>query len=368
MSRPERSLISRTILLLASLTLLAACGNDEQSMGGIETAALAVEVTEAQKKDVQTRLHAVGRLTSRNAPVLASEISARVIEVLVDEGETVTEGQVLVRLDTTAFELARQEATAAIERLSVSIANEERRVKRYRDLKTTNAMSQERLDDAEAKLASDRASLSAATAGLAIAEDRLSKAALVSPMDGEVERRHVSVGDYVRNADPLISVTDTLNLRVELPFPETVGHLLRRGQKIELESPLAPGEKYEAVIENIRPQVGRANRSLVVISDIANPGPWRPEATVTADVVVDSRPGAVVVPVVALVERPAGMVVYVLENADSDVVRQQVVQPGARQNGWIEIISGLEPGQIVVGDGAYYLTDGARVQVRGSQS
>ena len=79
-----------------------------------------------------------------------------------------------------------------------------RRRKRYRDLKTTNAMSQERLDDAEAKLASDRASLSAAKAGLAIAEDRLAKAELVSPVDGEVERRHVSVGDYVRNADPLI--------------------------------------------------------------------------------------------------------------------------------------------------------------------
>ena len=61
------------------------------------------------------------------------------------------------------------------------------------------------------------------------------------------------------------------------------------------------------------------------------------------------------------------MVVYVLESADSDVVRERVVQPGARQNGWIEIVSGLEAGQFVVGDGAYYLSDGARVQVRGSR-
>lgn len=359
--------LSRILLAMAAGLVLAACGSDEDSLA-TDQAALAVEVVESREQDVQTRLHAVGRLVSKTAPVLASEINARVTEVLVDEGLAIETGQVLVRLDTTAFELARQEATAAIERLTVSIGNEQRRVERYRNLKTTNAMSQERLDDAEAKLASDRASLSAAKARLAIAEDRLAKAELISPVDGTVERRHVSVGDYARAADPLISVTDTVNLRVELPFPETVGHLLRPGQKIELESPLAPGEKHEAVIEQIRPQVGRANRSLVVISDIQNPGPWRPEATVRADVVVDSRPGAVVVPYSALVERPAGMVVYVLDSVDSEVVRQQVVQPGERQNGWIEIVSGLEAGQLVVGDGAYYLTDGARVSVREAQS
>jgi RND family efflux transporter MFP subunit len=358
----------RILLLLAPVFLLVSCGSGEDGEPAVQRDVLAVEVVEAREQDVQTRLHAVGRLVSKNAPILASEINARVIEVLVDEGLRVEKGQVLVRLDTTAFELARQEATAAIERLTVSIGNEERRVNRYRNLQTTNAMSQERLDDAEAKLASDRASLSAARARLAIAEDRLAKAELVSPVDGTVERRHVSVGDYVRAADPMISVTDTINLRVELPFPETVGHLLQPGQQIELESPLAPGQIHKAVIEQIRPQVGQANRSLVVISDIRNPGPWRPEATVRADVVVDNRPGAVVVPVTALVERPAGMVVYVLDKTDSEVVRQQVVEPGERQDGWIEILSGLEAGQLVVGDGAYYLTDGARVIVRETQS
>ena len=78
------------------------------------------------------------------------------------------------------------------------------------------------------------------------------------------------------------------------------------------------------------------------------------------------RPGAVVVPVGSLVERPAGTVVYVLDQEGGDVVREQVVQPGERQDGLIEIVAGLEPGQTVVGDGAYYLSDGARIQVRGS--
>lgn len=352
--------IALSVVMLSSL---AACGaaTDEENSG---PRPVAVTIATVETKDVQTRLYSIGRLVSKNTPMLAAEINARVLEVLVEEGEPVAQGQVLVRLDTTAFELARREAEAAIDALEISISNEERRVRRYRDLKTTNAMSQERLDDAEAKLAGDKASKLAAEARLAITEDRLAKAELVSPVDGMVERRHVSVGDYVRPGDPMIMVTDTRHMNAELPLPETVGHLLQPGQQVYLESPIAPGLVHEVVIDHIRPQVGNANRAIVVIADVVNPGPWRPEATVHAAVVVDSRPGAVVVPYMSLVERPAGQVVYVLDENTDGTVREQVVEPGERQNGTIEILSGLSSGLVIAADGAYYLSDGASVQVR----
>ena len=110
---------------------------------------------------------------------------------------------------------------------------------------------------------------------------------------------------------------------------------------------------------------GSVNRALMVIAEIENPGAWRPEATVSADVIVGTRHGAVVVPFMALVERPAGTVVYVLNDAAAATVSERVVEPGARQNGMIEILSGLEAGLTVVKDGASYLTDGALVEVRG---
>jgi RND family efflux transporter MFP subunit len=285
----------------------------------------------------------------------------------VEEGQPVREDQVLILLDTTAAELASREAEAEIERLTASIANEERRVARYQDLKTKNMMSQERLDDAEAKLAVDRATMLAARARLAIAEDRLSKAELISPVTGVVERRHVSVGDYVQPGGAMVTVTDTLDLRAELPFPETVGHQLVVGQHLILESPIAPGLLVEATIDQIRPQVGSLSRSLVVISEVSNPGDWRPEATVVATVIVARRPNAVTVPVLAVVRRPAGEVVYVLDSPDSQRVRQQKVVTGERQNGSIEIISGLQAGQTVIADGAHYLSDGALVAVREGQ-
>ena len=75
----------------------------------------------------------------------------------------------------------------------------------------------------------------------------------------------------------------------------------------------------------------------------------------------------VVVPFMALVQRPAGTVVYVLDDA-AGTVREQIVEVGARQNGLVEILSGVEPGQTVARDGASYLSDGAIVSVRGGGS
>jgi RND family efflux transporter MFP subunit len=363
-----KRLIPFSFALLTVLMFLTACGNGKEGEGGAAVERkVSVTLATATRQAVQVELRSVGRLVSMNTPLLAAEISARVVAVLVEEGQPVRQGQVLILLDTTAFELASREAEAEIERLKASIANEERRVARYRDLKTKNMMSQERMDDAEAKLAVDRASMLAAKARLAIAEDRLSKAELISPVTGVVEERHVSVGDYVQVGGAMVTVTDTFDLRAELPFPETVGHRLQPGQSIILESPIAPGVLVDASINQIRPQVGNMNRSLVVIAGVANPGNWRPEATVTATVIVDRRQDAVSVPLVSVVRRPAGEVVYVLDNPDSQTVRQQIIETGERQNGSIEIRSGLQAGQTVVAEGAHYLSEGASIAVRESQ-
>lgn len=363
-----RARILRRSVLLSGCLAMAACGGsgdaDSGNSGSVQRPPVAVTIQPAVTEEVRTELFSVGRIVSRNTPTLASEINARVVEVRVDEGRPVEKGQVLILLDTTAFALARLEAEAAIQRLTASIANEERRVARYRDLRTKDMMPEERLDDAEAALAVDRASLTAAQARLAIALDRLSKTELVSPVDGVVEKRHVSVGDYVQTGGALVTLSDTVDLRVELPFPETVGHLLAMGQTLLLESPIAPGLVVESEVGHIRPQVGSMNRSLVVMTEVANPGRWRPQATVEATLVVDVRTDAIVVPAASVVKRPAGYVVYSVDSPQQGLARQRLVETGVVKNNQVEILKGLEPGALVVVEGAAYLTDGARVSAQ----
>ena len=354
-------------LLSVFALLLGACSSDEADSNALQGRTVPVRIVAAESAEIVIDLMSVGRVVSKTAPTLAAEINARVIDVLVEEGDTVALGQELILLDTTATELARREAEADIQRLKASITNEQRRVERYRDLKTRDMMPEERMDDAEAKLAFDRAALEAAEARLAIAEDRLSHARLVSPVAGIVEKRHVSVGDYVKVGGPLISVTDTQSLQAELPFPETVGANLETGQALFLVSAVEPDLEVATTIETIKPQIGSMSRALVVLAEVDNPGPWKPGGTIEGRVIIDRRDGAVVVPAVAVAKRPAGDVVYVLDGPEDRQVSERVVTLGQRKSGQVEISSGLNAGTLVVADGAYYLTDGASVSVQGDQ-
>lgn len=365
----NRKLKKYFLTVLLALLVLSGCGEQAMDAGSAENAAVqrppvAVTLATSQARDVRVELFSVGRIISKSTPRLSAEINARIVDIAVSEGQSVSKGEVLLRLDTTTYELAKREAEASITRLGASIANEERRVSRYRDLKTKDMMPQERLDDAEAKLAVDKASLVAAQARLAITEDRLSKAELVSPFNGVVEKRHVSVGDYVSVGNPLLTVVDTFDLRAEVPFPETVGHLIEVGQQIFLESPIAPGLVLEATVDQIRPQVGAMSRSLIVMVDMKNPGRWRPEATIDAILVVDERRAAIVVPAAAVVKRPGGEVLFLLEAPADERVRQIAVETGVRKDDWVEIRDGLDSGAYLVIEGAHYLSDGARIVVQ----
>jgi len=360
------NLIKFLAACLLSAAALSGCSeatleDGSENGAGVQRNPVAVTLAQSQARDVRVELFSVGRIISKSTPRLAAEIDARVIEIGVTEGQSVVKGEVLIRLDPTTYELSKREAEAAITRLNASIANEERRVVRYRGLKTKDMMSQERLDDAEAQLAVDRASLVGAQARLAIAADRLTKTELVSPVNGVVERRHVSVGDFVSVGSPLLTVVDTVALRAELPFPETVGHLVKVGQTIFLESAIAPGLVVEATVDQIRPQVGAMTRSLMVMVDLVNPGSWRPEATIEANLVVENRRGAIVVPASSVVKRPAGEVIFLLDAPTGEVVRQSVVTTGVRKDDWVEIREGLSVDAFVVVEGAHYLSDGALI-------
>jgi len=104
-----------------------------------------------------------------------------------------------------------------------------------------------------------------------------------------------------------------------------------------------------------------ANRAMEVIVDVPNPGDWKPGASVNGALVVAEHPQAVVVPEVSLVIRPAGEVVYVINNNKAE---QRVVRSGIRQDGYVEILSGLELGETIAVDGASFLTDKAPVTGR----
>jgi RND family efflux transporter MFP subunit len=355
MSRPVLT-VAATLIALAAL---AGCSGKDDAGAAPPVRKTPVTTAQAETARVEAIETTVGRLEATAAPALAAETSGRVVRLHVDGGSVVTRGQVLAELDGEPQRLAVASARATVERLEALLANQQRTVKRYEELRS-RAVSESMLEEAVAQQAARQAELNDARARLAEAEYRLDRTRIRSPADAIVERRLISVGDFVSPGTPIVTIVGRDRMRVVLPFPERLSGQLKTGLAVTLDQPARPGETVTGTIGEVRPMVGTNNRAVEALVDLPAGTDWPPGGSVTARVVLAARDG-IVVPAASVVRRPAGDVVYVLQG---DKVAERKVTIGIRTGERAEVLSGVADGETVVLSGAGFLTDGALVSVR----
>jgi RND family efflux transporter MFP subunit len=341
---------------------LAACSADEAQEQAEAAPATPVTVVPAQTGEALVTEQTVGRIEAQTAPEIAAEVPGAVERIAVEIGDRVEKGQTLAELESTDLALALRQARAEVERLSALASNQEKTVERYRELRRTETLSVGMLEEAESQWIALKEQLDSAQSALANARRNLERATIRAPISGRVQARYISPGDYLRVNDPAFVIAADEKLRIHLPFPESVADRIRPGQIARLTTPSAPETVLEQPIASIRPVLTSGSRALEALLFADNPGGWLPGASVSAEVSVARREEAVLVPEVSVVRRPAGTVVFVLK--DDGTVSQVLVTTGVKRGGQVEILSGLRGGEKVVADGAGFLTDGARVQVR----
>ena len=354
-------LILIPVALLAILTL-AACGSGNGDDSGTQDngRAVLISTVEAEIQDLPIWLETVGRVRSQSTPTLAAEVAGRITMVAADTGDPIEKGQLLAETDTSTLLLQRQAAQASIERLLVHIANGERRVERFETLSSKNLSSQTQLDDAREQLEAYRADYKAAGAQLAIVNDSLGKSRIVTPVSGVIQLRLIAAGDFVNRGQPLFEITRPDLLQAWLPYPESVALRIDIGQPTKIYSPLTPGEFVEGVITELQPSIGIGSRAVMAIVDLENPGNLRPYATLSGKVLVETRRSSVMVPIMSIVRRPAGDMVYIIK--DNKAEARKVIT-GHHEGALVEIQSGLDGSETVATDGAAFLTDGASVSI-----
>jgi len=323
--------------------------------------AIAITVSNVQLVDLDEVESSSGYLQAKNAPMIAAEVAGRLHSISVDVGDRVVPGQELATIDPEDYRLKNSLAEAEIERVRSLIRSQELQVKRLRTLVRKQSFNQSALDEAEAELGALKAQLMGATVQLQRAQRDVDKSHIVSPIEGSVDERRVSIGDFVDTGTPLFHLTNLAELQVRLPFPETLSSVLQRELTVHLTSPAYPGTVVEGTVSQVRPIITRQSRSLDLIVDLSNPGNWEPGASIIGEVVVEQRPHALMVPDISVVRRAQGSVVYVIEEG---MARSRVVTIGARRGSQVEILQGLTGTETIAMDGAAFLTDGARVDIK----
>lgn len=325
-----------------------------QRGGGAAARPPAVEVARVEVVRLVDETQAVGSLRSRQGVMLRPEVSGRIARINFRDGERVRRGQLLVQLDD---ELPKAQVQQAQAELSIVQANH----KRNQELVAQGFISQRSVDESAA-------ALQVAQAKLSLAKAQADRLRIVAPFDGTTGIRNVHVGDYLKDGTDIVNLEDIDAILVDFRLPERYQTRIRTGQTAFVNVDALPGQRFEARVQAIDPLVDANGRSVSVRACIDNrrqelrPGMF---ARVTA--VFGERDNARVVPEEALV--PQGGKQYVIKLVDGPdqearIAQRTEVQVGVRQPGRVEVLSGLNAGDMVVVAGQQRIQrDGMPVRV-----
>ncbi len=296
---------------------------------------------------------AVGTLQAKQGVMLRPEVSGRVSRVGFEDGQLVKRGQVLLQLDDTLqqAQLRQAQAQASIARTNLQ---------RQRDLVAQNFVSQSAVDQTAA-------ALEVAQAQVALNSAQLARMRLLAPFDGMVGIGNVDRGDYIKEGADIVAIEDLSVMQVDFRLPERYAARVKKGQNVSVALDALPGQNFTAHVQALDSQVEASGRSLLVRASIDNTArALRSGMFARARIVFETRTGAVVVPEEALV--PQGgkqFVIKLVDTAQGKASQKVEAKLGMRTAGKVEMLQGINAGDVVVtaGQARLMAKDGVPVRI-----
>jgi len=380
-----------SLLGAAALLVLAAtaCKSDYPASGKTadnKTQPRQVKTAKVAEIPIGETVTVNGNLAAYDQTTVGIKVPGRLETINVDFGSVVRKGQVIAQIEQQDYKLRVQQAEAALAqsraRLGLSpdgtddrVTAEETgtvrqakavlddaRVKRDRAEKLVQQgitpraewesvdseykVALSRYQDALEEIRNRQGMLAQRRSELALSKQQLADTVVYAPLDGVVQEKKASSGEYLAAGAPVVTVVriDPLRLRVEVPERES--HNVRMGQSVRVIVEGDP-ETYLGYVKRLSPTISEQNRVLSVEADVRNNGRLRPGAFVKAEIVTNQTNTAITVPTNALVTFAGIDKVIIIENGKA---LEKTVTVGRRGDNWIEIKSGINTGQSVVLD------------------
>lgn len=339
------------LLAAAAVTIasLSACGVGEAKVADpAEVAAatpLPVEVSVASTADIFATYQSTTNITSASeAPVIA-RVSGEVVEILVEEGDEVEEGQILARLDGERLKLEMIQARVNLEKTRKAY-------ERYVQLHERGLVSASTFEGL-------KFDMDALNATYELRRLSYNYTKIRAPISGVVSSRNIKLGQHVMAGAPAFKITDTKSLVAYLSIPQTELSKISAGDSAEVRVDAIPEIEFSAVIDRISPTIDPRNGTFRATLYIDNQGgELAPGMFGRFNIAYEKHAGALLIPVAALLEEDSETVVYVVN--DGSASRREIVI-GIESNGFVEVLSGLEANEQIVVTGQNSLRDGAKV-------
>ncbi|MGI8906514.1 MAG: efflux RND transporter periplasmic adaptor subunit [Candidatus Sumerlaeaceae bacterium] len=371
-----------------------------------------VRTSPVNTRPVQYEIQAVGNLMEENRYHVPAQVAGVAQDVNFTEGDRVTTGQQLCRIDYDRYQLLEKRAESDSEQKRAAVAKAEAGLadavrdssatvaKAKLDLELTESEYRRRISQAtnsftspeerkqyeskflqaqtsyrdslgsaqtktalaQAEVGEARTALASAQAALAIAQVDLKNAVIRAPIEGVVQQRLVTNGQYLVPGTTTAMMVQTDPLRLKFTVAESRAANLTRNMKVKFGVPAQAGRTFEATVYEVAATADLETREVQCWARVPNrEGVLRPGYFASIRIVQESKSSAIVVPLASVLPTEAGMVSFIVQ--DGIAVRKKV-QTGLQVSGdAIEILDGLEPGQPLVVEGMESLHDNVPVQV-----
>lgn len=333
---------------LAPLALvLAGCGGGKDGGGGPPPGYKSrVKAETARVEPLQERFPLVASIAPFRGIIVQSEIDGTVESIGFEEGQRVTKGQLLYKLDTRKLEASLAEAEA---NFKLAEQNRDRAVAMFEQ----RTISAQEYDQTLSAYEGRKATLD-------LMRQQLKDSEIRAPFEGLTGARLVSPGQVITKSTPLTTLLDIDPVKVDFRVPERLLSQVRTGQQIVFRVAAYPGEEFRGEVYFIDPEVDAETRTVLVKALHANEdGRLRPGMFGNLELVLRVREQAVTVPESALIRDGDSVMLYIIDGEGN--AQPVPVDVGTRLPGRVEILKGLQGGEQVIFEGTQKIGPGAPV-------
>lgn len=310
--------------------------------------------TEVQQETWQPFLYSVGSVVATQGVQVTTEVPGQVDKILFESGQQVEEGDVILQLDDSVDK-------ADLEGLIAQLNLARLQFERARKLVKERSVSQSEFDQSRAQLDGAQATVASKRAVIA-------KKKIPAPFSGQLGIREVDVGEYLSPGARIVPLQALDPVYVDYTLPERHFEQLQAGQAVHVEVQAYPDRVFDGSISAINPGIDPGTRSVRLRATLDNPDQaLRPGMFAEVRTVLPARSGILTLPRTAVTYNPYGESVFVIVEKDGQqVVQNRRIKTGEVREGRVEIIDGLQVGEVVVSAGHVKLRNGQAVSIDNS--
>lgn len=317
--------------------------------------------------DVPIEVTGIGTVTAYSVVNVHAQVTGTIDKIGFIEGQSVQPGSLIAQLDPRPFQAALQQAEAALARDTAHLANARANLGRYTPLLQQGFATSQQVDDQSSQVSQLEAAIISDKAAIFNAQTQLGYTTITSPISGITGIRDVDIGNIVQptTTTPIVTITQIQPISVVFTLPQSDLPRVQTAMAHRTLQVVAYGQDDRTKLDTgtlllVNNTVNPASGTIQLKATFPNPHRtlW-PGAFVNVRLVLAQRPHAISVPVDALQQGQNGALVYVV--APNNTAQQRDVTVGERLDGRALIEQGLRPGDVVVTQGQYRLSNGTAV-------